>query len=420
MGTFFSKRSLTIICIFFAILFLTFLGFQHIYANYTIKKRLTTYQISVMKSTINNLIEGIDALREAIKTEWDIEGRKYTEDDVKKKVEIFVRRQIYKTEYPTGSYLWINEVRDFNGGDNYAVRLVHANLPETEGIYLSTNTKDEHGNFPYLTELEGVRENGSIIYNYYFKELNSSEISEKFTYAKLYPDYNWILCVGTYVNSLYEYAGGLSGGDSIFFIIGYVLINALLLAGLIYVIIQSHLYSVHLRQENKRLNAEVETDEMTGAASRVSGTRILQDYLREFIQHGNNHNIAMFDIDKFKLVNDRYGHNIGDKVIIDVIKAVSSILGQSGKIVRWGGDEFVILFYKEFSQLELKRILGKMNKKANAIKFTTEDGIKFNVSISIGAGKMYETDSSIFDTIKRIDDALYLAKRDRNTYRIMD
>ena len=69
-------------------------------------------------------------------------------------------------------------------------------MPLTEGMYLSTDTADSKGNLPYLTELEGIKKNGEIFFSYYFQEPGASHASEKITYAKLYPDFNWVIAMG--------------------------------------------------------------------------------------------------------------------------------------------------------------------------------------------------------------------------------
>ena len=77
---------------------------------------------------------------------------------------------IHNQKFANEGYIWVNEVKNWNGGDNYAIRRIHPNLIDTEGTYLSTNTKDIKGNTPYLTELEGVKNSGEIFSTYYLQE----------------------------------------------------------------------------------------------------------------------------------------------------------------------------------------------------------------------------------------------------------
>ncbi len=99
-------------------------------------------------------------------------------------------------------YIWVNHIIDYEGGDNYAIRAIHPNLPETEGMMLSTNTLDTQGNRPYLEELNGIKENGELYFKYYFKKMNSSNISHKMSFAKLYKPYDWVIATGVYLDDL--------------------------------------------------------------------------------------------------------------------------------------------------------------------------------------------------------------------------
>ncbi|MBN2655916.1 MAG: cache domain-containing protein [Spirochaetales bacterium] len=103
---------------------------------------------------------------------------------------------------PGNEYIWINHILDYSGGKDYAVRLVHPNLPETEGLLLSTDITDIKGNKPYLKELEGIKADGEVFLDYYFKKMNSDEISHKLSYGKLYKDFNWVIATGVYLDDL--------------------------------------------------------------------------------------------------------------------------------------------------------------------------------------------------------------------------
>ena len=115
---------------------------------------------------------------------------------------IAVKELIHSTELPDDGYIWINEIVNYDGGDDYAVRFAHPNLIDTEGDYLSTNTEDIVGNRPYFEELEGVKANGEVFFDYYFPKMNSELISHKLTFAKLYEPYNWVVATGVYLDDV--------------------------------------------------------------------------------------------------------------------------------------------------------------------------------------------------------------------------
>ena len=126
---------------------------------------------------------------------------------IESEVKAFIAEEIYGSAYSENSYIWVNEVVNWDGGDGYAIRRIHPNLRDTAGTLLSTSMTDIKGNTPYKTELEGVKEHGELFFTYYFQKKDSKEISEKLTYAKLYKDYNWIVAMGIHLDDLSIYSG---------------------------------------------------------------------------------------------------------------------------------------------------------------------------------------------------------------------
>ncbi|MGL5352753.1 MAG: cache domain-containing protein, partial [Clostridium sp.] len=133
------------------------------------------------------------------------------EEDIENSIKNISINKIREAELLDGGYIWVNEIIDFNGGDNYARRLVHPNLKNTEGEMLSTNFADINGNLPYKEELDGINNSGDALIEYHFKKNNSTEISKKMSYIQLYPKYNWAIGTGVYLDDLetYIYENGI-------------------------------------------------------------------------------------------------------------------------------------------------------------------------------------------------------------------
>ena len=129
--------------------------------------------------------------------------RKYLPEEKVKKI---VHDTLENVLVDGNQYVWINEVVNWDGGDNYAFRFVHPNFPETEGLSLSTSLSDSHGELPYLTELQGIKENGEIHYQYYFKNYLNDQVELKYSYAKFYKDYHWIIGCGIPESDLFASA----------------------------------------------------------------------------------------------------------------------------------------------------------------------------------------------------------------------
>jgi diguanylate cyclase (GGDEF)-like protein len=113
----------------------------------------------------------------------------------------------------------------------------------------------------------------------------------------------------------------------------------------------------------------------------------------------------MFDIDRFKEVNDTYGHTVGDYVLRTLTQIVKANLRETDYLVRWGGEEFIII--APDTDLKKAKILAERNRKASEKYKYDHAG---TITVSFGVTQFIKDDNE--DTvIKRVDDALYEAKR---------
>ncbi len=117
-----------------------------------------------------------------------------------------IRNYLHSEEYNGNQYVWVNEVLNMDGGPYYAIRRIHPNLVESEGEFLSTSMTDVVGNYPYQTELEGIRENGYVFHSYYFKNKTNDEITEKYSYAQYYEPFQWIIATGETIEEVYAFS----------------------------------------------------------------------------------------------------------------------------------------------------------------------------------------------------------------------
>jgi len=162
--------------------------------------------------------------------------------------------------------------------------------------------------------------------------------------------------------------------------------------------------TLELQNSNKMLEEMAHTDALTGIYNR----RYFYEISREIIalnKRENQHlSLAMIDIDKFKDVNDTYGHDKGDMVLQALVGEIISHIRESDIFVRFGGEEFVLLFPN--TKLENAVITTKKIRSIIASSNIIE-GISF--TISAGVSEFRETDT-IEDMLKRADVALYEAK----------
>jgi diguanylate cyclase (GGDEF)-like protein len=332
-------------------------------------------------------------------------SKNYLEEAVKSDVAEVIRN----TKFDGESYIWVNEIINYDGGDNYAIRRIHPNLPDTEGTYLSTNTKDIKGNLPYLTELQGINRNGELFFRYYFKELNSEEISEKLTYAKLYKDYNWVIAMGIYLSDLEPYfeqtnqeSKALVSRLTLILVLLFIMILIISLCSI------ALIEKLYYRHSKRLMESEINQDPLTKADSRRSGNNELATVFHDFLHTGKGPGIVICDIDEFKGINDKYGHAFGDLVLVEFVKEIKNILKGTGKIIRWGGDEFIIIFFGVTKDNAIG--LGNKILEATSNLKVSDQHKDFKFTISMGLSFFKESDNDYNDVIKRADGALYQSK----------
>jgi diguanylate cyclase len=149
-------------------------------------------------------------------------------------------------------------------------------------------------------------------------------------------------------------------------------------------------------------------DPLTGLPNRLLFEQNLNHGLRQSKRHGWKLAIMLIDLDKFKSINDSYGHDIGDQVLITVAERLKAFIRGEDIISRWAGDEFVCVLLNINLESDVIRIANKM---ADLI---TEDcnlgGISLSVEASIGIA-MYPKDGKTADILfKKADRAMYKSK----------
>ncbi len=332
-------------------------------------------------------------------------SKSYIDEIVKYEISNLIRNRTFSND----TYIWVNEVVNYEGGDDYAIRRVHPNLENTEGMYLSTNMEDVKGNLPYLEELEGIKKDGELFFTYYFKKLNSSQISEKITYAKLYKEFDWVIAMGVHLDDIDAYAAIVNNNidslasEAIIRILTYILIVLLIGFIILYLIDKKHLLS-----STKSLQKEINYDSLTKARSRRFGEISLSNYHKSYGLTSEKVAVMMLDVDNFKQINDSYGHKAGDIVLAEIVNTLKGLIREADQIIRWGGDEFVGIFpgLKEENITQFGMTLLEQTTALN-IRFEKEI---IHVSVSVGFSYIKETDNDYNDVLKRADIALYKSK----------
>jgi len=170
-----------------------------------------------------------------------------------------------------------------------------------------------------------------------------------------------------------------------------------------------------LENKNKEYEIMASTDSLTGLYNRHKFSELYLSSYRFMIQRDNDMSIILLDIDFFKKVNDNFGHNTGDNVLIQIAHALLKTLRNIDVICRWGGEEFVILL--PTASLEQAEILAE---KLRVYIQNLEIDTIGSVTASFGVSLVVKGDS-MNDAIGRADKALYLAKKSgRNCVKTQD
>jgi len=170
------------------------------------------------------------------------------------------------------------------------------------------------------------------------------------------------------------------------------------------------LKTVELENMRKQLTIEATTDILSGLYNRRYFYSISEKYYETAKRYDQELSVLMIDIDKFKNINDTYGHDVGDDIIESSAKILTKITRSSDIVARYGGEEFIILLSEtgvneavEFAE----RIRG--NIENNHIGLDNNEFV--HVTVSIGVTQLnLMNDKDIEVTIKRCDKALYEAK----------
>ncbi|WP_208720621.1 GGDEF domain-containing protein [Leptospira jelokensis] len=191
-----------------------------------------------------------------------------------------------------------------------------------------------------------------------------------------------------------------------------IFISSLLLGGSAFIVNQivSKLFS-SLTDVNEKLLAIAMTDPLTGISNRRSFFSNLEIEMARQHRSSNPYPIAflLFDLDLFKSINDTYGHEIGDLVLVEFAKVLKSSLRKQDFPSRWGGEEFLVLLPN--TDLEGAIVVAeKIRKTFHSLSFSLKDK-QLNCSTSVGISLLRSKEENPESIINIADQYLYEAKK---------
>ncbi len=159
-----------------------------------------------------------------------------------------------------------------------------------------------------------------------------------------------------------------------------------------------------------RLESLTSRDPMTGLFNQKHMMELMERHAKRAHRAQAPLAVALLDLDHFRQLNDRHGHDVGDIVLADLARCASEALRETDLIARWGGEEFVVLFVdsdEAQAALGLERLRAGLSEQRLA-----SSAVPGGVSIRFSAGLAnWQPDDTPQVTLQRLDDALRLAKQ---------
>lgn len=167
--------------------------------------------------------------------------------------------------------------------------------------------------------------------------------------------------------------------------------------------------AMRLREREELLHMSANRDSLTGLRNATSYTAWMEEFDRNIQNKNADFGVIVLDVNDLKTTNDKYGHDVGNRLIITVAKVISNIFKRS-PVFRIGGDEFLVLLQSRDLE-DCEKLLEQFDLEC-ASTFIEEENVKTPISIARGFAR-FDSDKDLHfkDVFKRADDAMYENKR---------
>lgn len=164
-----------------------------------------------------------------------------------------------------------------------------------------------------------------------------------------------------------------------------------------------------LQMANEKLEFMAKKDHLTGTNNRGNLFALGNKLLKSSQENNTPLYVAMLDLDKFKRINDTYGHAIGDTVLKKFVENVNLYLGENDLFGRLGGEEFALLIPNSTDE-EVYKKLENIRYTTSKILIEVAEQTSFHFSVSIGIEKLTSDDNTLDTLLDKADKQLYHAK----------
>jgi len=172
-------------------------------------------------------------------------------------------------------------------------------------------------------------------------------------------------------------------------------------------IVNSYYFRKAIFITEQQMETLANIDQLTGLTNRRGIHSILNRQYNQFTRNGIPFCLILADIDFFKRINDTFGHDSGDYVLVQIAKILKQRLRQYDVVSRWGGEEFLLILPD--TEIEAARVVAEHIRTAVSEQTFLFNGQKIAVTITLGVTQ-HTADHTLYETIKQADDVLYKGK----------
>jgi diguanylate cyclase (GGDEF)-like protein len=165
-------------------------------------------------------------------------------------------------------------------------------------------------------------------------------------------------------------------------------------------------------RQRSQLDLLIKTDKLTGVLNRHGLIEEIEKVIYQYSRYKKEFSVLIIDADHFKKINDTHGHNIGDKVLINLAAGIKNGLRANDVVGRWGGEEFIVVL-PDTSAINSEVVAERVRSVVEQLQITNDTNNRVPVTISIGLSHVRpDINLNTVDAIVgRADEALYLAKK---------
>ncbi len=317
--------------------------------------------------------------------------------------------------------------------------ILHSYNPELEGKNFFTSSDKVHHSVVEQF-IKNAKEGSSNFVSYSWENPKNGKVETKLSYVEKIPNTNWVVGSGFYTKEIEKITESQIAelqkiNEAELLILKFYSIVFVVISVIVSIFISRKLkknfdwFKKNLAKKSnelQELNEELEekihhrtqelenayikmqhianTDSLTQINNRYSFLNAFNAELQKHKKEQREFSLIMFDIDHFKLINDTYGHDVGDIVIVEITQVARECLRESDIFGRIGGEEFM-LFLPQTSMDKATEIAQRVRKAIDGYNFS----VVKHVTISLGV-TAYRGQEEGSDILKRVDIALYKAK----------